>query len=129
MSIPADLKYSPTHEWVRVDGDVAVIGITAHAVHELSDLAFVDLPEKGAAVEKDSRFGEIESTKSVNDLISPVSGEVVDVNTEVIENLQWISSSPYGEGWMIKVRMSNPAEVERLYDAAAYAAHIASGEH
>lgn len=129
MSIPADLKYSPTHEWVRVDGDVAVIGITDHAVHELSDLAFVDLPGKGAAVAKDTRFGEIESTKSVNDLVSPVSGEVVDVNTEVIENLQWISSSPYGEGWMIKVHMSDPAEVEALLDAEGYAAHIASGEH
>lgn len=129
MSRPENLKYSPTHEWVRVEGDIAVIGITDHAVEQLSDLAFVDLPEKGTVLEKDTRFGEIESTKSVSDLISPVSGEIVGVNTEIVENLQLISSSPYDQGWMIKVRMSSPSEVSSLLSAEDYALQIASGEH
>jgi glycine cleavage system H protein len=129
MARPLDLKYTPTHEWVRIEGGVAVIGITDHAVHELSDLAFIDLPGKGSAVEKDSRFGEIESTKAVSDLIAPVSGEVIEVNDDLVENLQWVSSSPYGEGWMIKVRMSDPSEASGLLGAEDYAAHIASGEH
>jgi len=129
MSRPSDLKYTSTHEWVRIEGAIAVIGITDHAVHELSDLAFVDLPEKGAAVEKGARFGEIESTKAVSDLISPVSGEVIEVNADLVENLQWISSSPFGEGWMIKVRMTDPSETKGLLSAEDYAAHIASEEH
>ena len=129
MSRPENLKYSPTHEWVRVEGDIAVIGITDHAVEQLSDLAFVDLPEKGTVLEKDTRFGEIESTKSVSDLISPVSGEIVGVNTEIVENLQLISSSPYDQGWMIKVRMSRPSEVSSLLSAEDYALQIASEEH
>jgi len=129
MSRPSDLKYTPTHEWVRIEGDVAVIGITDHAVHELSDLAFIDLPEKGSTVEKDARFGEIESTKAVSDLVSPVSGEVIEVNGDLVENLQWVSSSPYGEGWMIKVRMADPSQAAGLLSAEDYAAHIASEEH
>jgi glycine cleavage system H protein len=129
MSRPANLKYTPTHEWVRVEGDVAVVGITDHAVEALSDLAFVDLPEKGTAVEKDTRFGEIESTKAVSDLIAPVSGEVIDVNTLIVEELQRISSSPYDEGWMIRIRMSSPAELDTLLSAADYEAHLKSEEH
>jgi glycine cleavage system H protein len=129
MSRPVDLKYTPTHEWVRVEGDVAVVGITDHAVEQLSDLAFIDLPEKGAAAEKDTRFGEIESTKSVSDLIAPVSGEIIDVNTDLVEDLQRISSSPYDEGWMIKIRMSNPSELGTLHSAADYDAHLKTEEH
>jgi glycine cleavage system H protein len=129
MSRPADLKYTPTHEWVRVEGDVAVVGITDHAVEQLSDLAFIDLPEKGAAAEKDSRFGEIESTKSVSDLIAPVSGEIIDVHADLVEDLQKITSSPYGEGWMVKIRMSDPAELDTLLSAADYEAHVKSEEH
>ena len=129
MARPENLKYTPTHEWVRVEGDAAVIGITDYAVEQLSDLAFVDLPEKGTLTEKDARFGEIESTKSVSDLISPVSGAIIDVNTEIVDNLHLISSSPFGEGWMIRVRMSDPSELASLLSAGDYAAHIASEEH
>jgi len=129
MARPANLKYTPSHEWVRVEGDVATVGITDYAVEQLSDLAFVDLPEKGEKLEKDSRFGEIESTKSVSDLIAPVSGEVVEVNTEVIESLQLISSSPFDAGWMIRIRMSNPGELESLLSAEAYTEHLKTEEH
>lgn len=129
MARPANLKYTTSHEWVRVEGDLAVIGITDYAVEQLSDLAFVDLPEKGDKVVKDGRFGEIESTKSVSDLIAPVSGEVVEVNTEVIENLQMISSSPFDEGWMIRVRMSSPAELASHLSADGYAEHLKTLEH
>lgn len=129
MARPANLKYTPTHEWVRVEGDDAVVGITDHAVEQLSDLAFVDLPEKGSPAEKDVRFGEIESTKSVSDLIAPVSGEIIDVNTEVVENLQMISSSPFEQGWMIRVRMSDRSELDSLLSAEEYADHILTEEH
>jgi glycine cleavage system H protein len=123
------LKFAPTHEWVRVEGDVAVVGITDHAVEQLSDLAFVDLPEKGTKAERDVRFGEIESTKSVSDLVAPVSGEIIDVNTEAVENLQLISSSPFDQGWMVRIRMSNRSELDSLLSAEDYAAHILTEEH
>jgi len=129
MSRPANLKYSPTHEWVRVEGDIAVVGITDYAVAELSDLAFVDLPEKGTVAEKDTRFGEIESTKSVSDLIAPVSGEIIDVNVDLVEDLEKISSSPYDQGWMVRIRMSSPAELDTLLSAEDYEAHLKSEEH
>jgi glycine cleavage system H protein len=129
MARPENLKYAPTHEWVRVEGDVAVVGITDYAVEQLSDLAFVDLPEAGAKVEKDTRFGEIESTKSVSDLISPVSGAIIAVNTEIVDNLHLISTSPYDQGWMLRVRMSDPSELDSLLSADDYAAQIASEEH
>lgn len=129
MSRPANLKYTRSHEWVRVEGDVATVGITDHAVEQLSDLAFVDLPRKGAKAEKDQRFGEIESTKSVSDLIAPLSGEIFDVNTEVIENLQLISLSPFDEGWLIRVRISNPAELKSLLSSEDYAEHLKHEEH
>jgi glycine cleavage system H protein len=129
MARPTDLKYTPSHEWVRVEDGVAVIGITDHAVAELSDLAFVDLPEKGMQVEKDTRFGEIESTKSVSDLIAPVSGEILAVHDELVENLQLISDSPFDEGWMVRIRMSDPSELESLLSAADYAAHIEREKH
>jgi glycine cleavage system H protein len=112
-----------------VEGDTAVVGITDFAVEQLSDLAFVDLPRKGAAAKKDARFGEIESTKSVSDLISPVSGEIVDVNTEVVENLQMISASPYEQGWLIRVRLADRGELASLLSADEYAAHILTEEH
>lgn len=129
MSRPQNLKYSRTHEWVRVEGDVAVIGITDYAVEQLSDLAFVDLPDAGSRAEKDVRFGEIESTKSVSDLVAPVSGEITEVNTETVENLQLISSSPFDQGWLIKVRLSNPEELKGLLSAGDYAEHLKHEEH
>ena len=129
MARPTDLKYSPTHEWVRVDGDVAVVGITDHAVEELGDLAFIDLPKPGDPVKKGERFGEIESTKAVSDLISPVTGEILEVNAELVDDLERISSSPFDRGWMIRVRMSQPAELSDLLTAEDYAAQISAEEH
>ncbi len=129
MSRPENLKYTRSHEWVRVEGDVAVVGITDYAVEQLSDLAFVDLPDKGSMAEKDKRFGEIESTKSVSDLIAPVSGEIIDVNTEVIENLQLISGTPFDDGWLIRVRLAKPSELSTLLNAEAYAEHLTHEEH
>jgi glycine cleavage system H protein len=129
MSRPDDLKYTSTHEWVRPQGDSVVVGITDHAVAELSDLAFIDLPEVGEAVEKGSRFGEIESTKAVSDLLAPVSGEIMEVNTAATENLQEISSSPFDKGWMVRIRMSHPSELDSLLSAEEYEAHLKAVEH
>jgi len=129
MARPTDLKYSPTHEWVRVDADVAVVGITDHAVEELGDLAFIDLPKAGTAVKKGERFGEIESTKAVSDLVSPVTGEILEVNQELVDDLERISLSPFDRGWMIRVRMSRPAELSDLLSAEDYAAQISAEEH
>ena len=129
MTRPADLRYASTHEWVRVQGDVATIGITDFAVEQLSDLAFIDLPDAGAKCKKGARFGEIESTKAVSDLLAPVTGEIIEVNTEVVENLQYISSSPYERGWLVRVRMSNPAELEGLLNAEAYETHVQAEQH
>jgi glycine cleavage system H protein len=129
MSRPEDLKYAATHEWVRVDGDIAEVGITDYATEQLSDLAFVDLPAKGTPASKNECFGEIESTKSVSDLLAPVSGEIIEVHTELADELEKISSSPYGEGWMIRVRMSDPSQLDSLLSAEEYAAQILTEEH
>lgn len=124
MSSPSDLKYTASHEWVRIDGDTATVGITAHAAESLSDLVFLDLPEAGDDVTADDTFGEIESVKAVSDLKSPVSGEVTEANTDLPDNLTDINTDPYGKGWMIKVKLSGTAD--GLMDAAAYDAHVAA---
>ena len=124
MSSPSDLKYTASHEWVRIDGDSATVGITAHAAESLSDLVFLELPEAGDDVTADEGFGEIESVKAVSDLKSPVSGEVTEANTDLPDNLGDINSDPYGKGWMIKVKFSGT--VDGLMDAAAYDAHVAA---
>jgi glycine cleavage system H protein len=129
MSRPADLKYTRTHEWARVEGPSVTVGITDHAVEQLSDLAFIDLPMKGIEANQGARFGEIESTKTVSDLIAPVSGTIVDVNTEVVENLPLLSNSPFGDGWLIKIEMSDPAELESLLSAVEYQRLIDSEAH
>ena len=129
MGRPDDLKYTPTHEWVRVEGDIAVVGITDFAVEQLSDLVFIDLPATGDSLVKDSRFGEIESTKTVSDLIAPVSGPVVAVNSDLGDHLDVLSQSPYDKGWMVKVRMSRPDELSQLLSAADYQAQLDSEEH
>lgn len=126
MPVPESLRYSKTHEWVAVDGDTATIGITDFAVQLLSDLVFMDLPKPGKAVEQGVSFGEIESVKHVSDLYAPVSGEVIAANTELPDNLQLLADDPYGRGWLIKVRLREPAQVAGLLDAAAYAAHCAA---
>lgn len=129
MTRPQDIRYTATHEWVRLEADVATVGITDHAVEQLGDLAFIDLPEPGRAAVKGSRFGEIESTKAVSDLISPLSGEIVEVNAEVVDDLERISSSPYERGWLIRIRLAAPGELDGLLDAAGYAAAIEAEEH
>jgi len=126
MSNPTDLQYTDDHEWIRIEDDVATVGITAHAAETLSDLVFIDLPEEGDDVTAGSSFGEIESVKAVSDLNSPVTGEVIDVNSELADNLGDIAADPYGKGWMVKIKIN--AAPEGLMDAAAYDAHVeASG--
>jgi glycine cleavage system H protein len=122
-------RFAKTHEWVAVDGDVATIGITDFAVKLLSDLVFVDLPKVGKKVAQGESFGEIESVKHVSDLYSPVTGTVTEVNTPLADNLEWLQQDPHAKAWMIKVKMANPAEVDGLLDAAAYAAHCENETH
>lgn len=123
--IPAGLRYSKEHEWVRVEGgDEAVIGITDFAQDQLGDVVYLDLPEAGSTVTQFERFGEVESVKSVSDLFSPVSGEVVERNQGVVDSPELVNSSPYEDGWLLRVRMSDPAGLERLMSAEEYEAHV-----
>ncbi|RKY18029.1 MAG: glycine cleavage system protein GcvH [Planctomycetota bacterium] len=124
MSNPTDLKYTDDHEWVRIEGDVATVGITAHAAQTLSDLVFIDLPEVGDDLTSGSSFGEIESVKAVSDLNAPMDGEVVAVNDELADNLTDVASDPYGKGWMVKIKFSG--SLDGMMDAAAYEAHVAA---
>jgi glycine cleavage system H protein len=119
-TVPGDLKYSKTHEWVRVDGDVATIGITDHAQAELGDVTYVDLPEPGLQLAHEAHFGEIESVKAVSELFAPVSGEVIAANTEIENSTEVINEDPYGKGWLIKVRLKDPSELAQLLDASDY---------
>jgi glycine cleavage system H protein len=123
-NVPANLKYSNDHEWCRVEGDVAVIGITDYAQSQLGDIVFVDVPTVGETIEANEVFGSIEAVKTVSDAFSPVSGEVIEFNEAVEGDSSLVNKDPYGEGWLIKIKMSNPAEVEALLDAAAYEAII-----
>ena len=129
MARPEDLKYSSTHEWIKLEGELATIGITDFAVEQLSDLVFIDLPEAGASVVKGTRFGEIESTKTVSDLIAPVSGEVVEVNGDLVDQIEVLSESPYERGWLIKVRLSRVEEVDQLLSASSYQAQLDAEDH
>jgi len=132
-SVPADLKYSKSHEWVRVeeDSDVVTIGITDHAQAELGDIVYLDLPEAGRILQHDAQFGEVESVKAVSELFSPVSGEVIETNTGISDTTEEVNQDPYGNGWLIKVRLANSAELEQLLDAAAYETYATdnSGGH
>jgi len=119
--IPQDLKYTKEHEWVKVVGDTGVIGITDFAQSELGDIVFVELPKVGAATEAMKPFGTIEAVKAVSDLFSPLTGEVIEVNTALETDAGVINSDPYGAGWIIKLKIGNPAELNNLLDAAAYA--------
>ncbi len=124
MNIPGDLRYSKTDEWVRVEGDVATIGITDYAQSELGDIVYVELPEVGRVVQADEMFGTVESVKAVADLYAPVGGEVVETNSAVTERYELLNEDPYGEGWLIKLRLSDPAEVDGLLTAEQYQATI-----
>jgi glycine cleavage system H protein len=119
-SYPEELKYHREHDWAKVDGDTATIGITWYAQDALGEIVHFEPPEQGSSVAKDESYGEVESVKAVSDLVSPLSGEVVEVNQAVVDEPEKINEDPYGEGWLIKVRLSDPPEVEELLDVAAY---------
>jgi len=118
--VPADLHYTKDHEWIRVEGDTATIGVTDFAAHQLGDVVFVDLPQAGRSIEQFATFGVVESVKAVSDLYAPVSGEVVGVNADLGSQPELVNSDPFGKGWMIRVRVSDAAQVDGLLDAAAY---------
>ena len=122
MGNPEDLKYSTDHEWVRIDGGNVRIGITDYAQDALGDIVFVQIPEIGTAVSAGATFSEVESTKSVSDIFAPVTGTVIEVNTQLGDRPELVNSDPYGEGWLCVIAMSDPAEVEALLSAAAYSA-------
>jgi len=124
VNVPADLKYTKSHEWVRVEGDVATIGITDHAQSELGDIVFVDLPTVGRALRPDEGFASVESVKTVSDVYSPVGGEVVAVNDSLGAQSELMNADPYGSGWIAKIKMSDPGEAASLLDAAGYQASL-----
>ena len=124
MNIPENLKYSADHEWLKVDGDVAYVGITAHAANELGDIVFLDITSVGETLDKDEVFGTIEAVKTVADLMLPVGGEVLEFNEALEANPALVNTDPYGEGWIVKINMTDAAQVAELMDAAAYAAMI-----
>ena len=125
---PASLKYQKTHEWASLDGDVVTVGITDFAVAQLTDLVYIDLPEVGRTVDAGETFGEVESVKAVSDLYSPVAGEVCEVNSELPDNLDMLSSDPYGQGWIAKVKMSDDSGLADLMDYEAYQRQCAEEE-
>jgi glycine cleavage system H protein len=118
--VPADLRYTKDHEWVRVEGDTATIGVTEYAARELGDVVFVDLPSVGKAVDQFATFGVVESVKAVSDLYAPLTGEVVEVNGDLAGQPELVNSDPFGGGWMIRVKVSDASQVAGLLDAAAY---------
>lgn len=120
MPEPTELKYSKTHEWARIEGDVATIGITQHAQEELGDVALILFPEVGRILQRGEKFGEIESIKAVSDLYAPVGGEVVAINEVLNDAPEKVNDVPYGEGWMLRIRMSQPSDADLLLDSAAY---------
>ncbi|MGB1120742.1 MAG: glycine cleavage system protein GcvH [Saprospiraceae bacterium] len=124
MEFPQNLKYTKEHEWVRVEGDVATVGITEYAQGELGDIVYVEVESVDETIAKDEVFGSVEAVKTVSDLYMPVSGEVIEFNENLEETPETVNEDPYGEGWMIKVKMSDMSELEDLMDAAAYQASI-----
>lgn len=124
MSVPAELKYTKDHEWVRVDGDIAIIGITEFAQGELGDIVYVEIETEGETLDKEEVFGSVEAVKTVSDLFMPVSGEIIEFNSDLESSPETVNNDPYGEGWMIKVKMSDSSELDGLLDAAGYEAII-----
>ena len=122
MNVPADLKYTKSHEWVRLEGDVATIGITDYAQSELGDIVYVELPSPGRAVGAEQTLGSVESVKTVSDVYSPVNGEVVEANPALGAQSELVNSDPYGQGWMVKIRIGDSAALGGLMDADAYKA-------
>jgi glycine cleavage system H protein len=125
--VPTDLRYTKDHEWVRVEGDEATIGITQYAADQLGDIVFVELPTTGSAFDQFATFGVVESVKAVSDLFAPVGGDVTGANDELTGNPELVNSDPYGAGWMLRVRFSDPVQLEELLAPDAYDALIAEG--
>jgi len=124
MNIPANLKYTKDHEWVSVEGDIATIGITDFAQSELGDIVYVEIETEGETLDQEEVFGSVEAVKTVSDLFMPVSGEIIEFNAGLESDPEAVNKDAYGKGWMIKVKMTNPSEVDSLLDAAAYEALI-----
>jgi len=120
MNVPEELKYTKDHEWARLENDIVTVGITDYAQGELGDIVYLDLPEVGTRVEADATFGTIEAVKAVSDLFAPISGEVVEVNSNLEDKPEVVNDDPYGEGWMIKIKISNMEEIDNLLNEAQY---------
>ena len=125
MEFPENLKYTNDHEWIKVDGDIGTIGITDYAQSELGDIVFVEFPQSGDAFDKEDTFGTIEAVKTVSDLLMPVGGEVTEINSSLEDAPETINSDAYGAGWLIKIKIADPAELEGLMDAEAYKGVVA----
>ena len=117
---PDDLLYHPEHDWARIEGDEALLGVTWYAVDALGELVHYEPPEVGARIAKDGSYGEVESVKAVSDLVAPLSGEVIEVNERVTDAPETVNADPYGDGWLVRIRLTEPAEVDQLLDAASY---------
>jgi len=124
MTFPENFKYSKDHEWVKVEGNICSIGITDHAQSELGDIAYVDIAESTTSTVCGESFGTIEAVKAVSDLIAPVSGNILEINVALNDDPSVVNTDPYGDGWMLKIELSNPSELDNLMDAAAYQAYI-----
>jgi glycine cleavage system H protein len=124
MSIPAELQYTAEHEWIKIDGDIATVGITHFAQGELGDIVYVDVDTLDDTVDKDEVFGSVEAVKTVSDLFMPLSGEVIEFNEKLEDDPELVNTDPYGEGWMIKIQISDTSEIDDLLDAVAYQEHI-----
>jgi glycine cleavage system H protein len=124
-SYPDELNYHPQHDWARIEDDEAVLGITWYAQDALGELVHFEPPEVGASIAKDGVYGEVESVKAVSDVVSPLSGEVLEVNQAVVDGPETVNDDPYGEGWLIRIRLSDASEADSLMDADAYKAHLA----
>ena len=123
-NIPDQLRYTASHEWVKVDGGTATVGITDHAQHELSDVVYVDLPKVGAQAAAGAVIAVIESVKAASDIYSPVSGEIVEINAGLAKKPELINQDPYGDAWLFRIKLANPSEIDALKDAAAYRAQV-----
>jgi len=124
-SYPDDLRYHPEHDWARIDGDEAVLGITWYAQDSLGELVLFDGPEVGSTLTKDASYAEVESVKAVSDVVAPLSGEVLELNQKAVDEPETVNEDPYGEGWLVRIRLADPGETDQLMDAAAYRSHIA----
>jgi len=125
--VPSDLRYTKDHEWIRLDGDTATVGVTQYAADQLGDVVFIDQPEVGRTVEQFAAFGVVESVKAVSDLYAPVSGEVTEVNAELAGKPELVNGDPYGAGWIIKVKVADPSQLDGLLDPEAYEQLVSEG--